>query len=283
MTVIGDRSSPIEPSMRTWVSCLLLAAFISGCAAAPPLPPTKGFQALRSDPRILHEPGADQIAERVAQCLPQAVSQIESAHRRPFAQPVQVHVCATETCFSNHVNSPNVSGATVPDNQVFLSPRLFDTEAHRLPMILTHELSHLHLGQQIGHFTHRVPVWFHEGLAAYASNGGGADYATEEEARSALRQGRVFSPALLDNEHTRHKAEHWRLSPYLFYRQAMMFMQHLRHTSEERFEEFLLRVQDKEDFAHAFGNAYNMGLDEAGQRFIQGFAMDAAAPAAPTQ
>lgn len=265
---------------------LAIALASAGCATpAAPLMAKTGkppFEPLAADPRVMYEPGGAELAARVAQLMPQAVQQVEAYHYRAFAQPVTVHVCASEACFEAHVASKNVSGATVPDNRVFLSPRLFDREAHRLPMILTHELSHLHLGQQIGHFTHRVPVWFHEGLAACASNGGGADYASEDEARAALRQGRGFAPATLDSADMRHKAEHWQLSPYVFYRQAMMFVDHLKQTGEERFRDFLLRVQDQEDFSLAFGNTYNMSLDEAGQRFINGFTLDAAAPASPT-
>lgn len=273
--------------MRARLFILLLVVFSAGCATPsgprPAQPGKTPFEPLAADPRVLHEPGAAELAERVAQLMPHAVQQVETFHYRAFAQPVTVHVCASDACFAEYVASKNVSGATVPDNQVFLSPRLFDREAHRLPMILTHELSHLHLGQQIGHFTHRVPLWFHEGLAAYASNGGGADYASEDEARTALRQGRAFAPATLDTADTRHRAEHWQLSPYLFYRQAMMFVGHLKQAGEERFRDFLLRVQDKEDFALAFGSTYNMSLDEAGQRFINGFTLDAAAPASPIQ
>lgn len=272
--------------MTRALTLLVLMLAGAGCATPsaqrPGQPGKAPFEILAADPRVLHEAGAAELAERVAQWMPQAVRQVETFHYRAFAQPVTVHVCGSDACFAEHVASKNVSGATVPDNRVFLSPRLFDREAHRLPMILTHELSHLHLGQRIGHYTHRVPVWFHEGLAAYASNGGGADYASEDEARAALRQGRTFAPATLDTADTRHKAEHWRLSPYLFYRQAMMFVDHLKQTGEDRFRDFLLRVQDNEDFSLAFGSTYNMSLDEAGQRFINGFILDAAAPASPT-
>jgi hypothetical protein len=269
------------------LAALLLVVVSAGCAtpAAMQQPALTGharFEPLASDPRVLYEPGAAEQAERVAQLMSQAIQQVESVHYRAFAQPVTVHVCGTEQCFADHVMSRNVSGATVPDNQVYLSPRLFDREAHRLPLILTHELSHLHLGQQIGHYSYRVPVWFHEGLAAYASNGGGADYASEDDARAALRQGRAFTPAALDSPDTRHKAEAWSLSPYLFYRQAMMFVQHLKQSGEERFRDFLLRIQDREDFAQAFASTYNITLDEAGRQFAHQFMPDAAAPAAPT-
>ena len=274
------------PTPLAWLPVVLLIGLASaGCATTTKQVPGSqakvDFQALAADPRVLYEPGAGELAERVARLMPLAVQQVETLHYRAFAQPVKVHVCGSDQCFAEHVASTNVSGATVPDNQVFLSPRLFDREVHRLPMILTHELSHLHLGQQIGHYTYRVPIWFHEGLAAYASNGGGADYVSDEEASTALRQGRAFSPAVLDTATIRHKAEYWHLSPYLFYRQAMMFVDHLRAVGEEHFRDFMLRIQDKEDFALAFGSTYNMTLDEASQAFVEKFTLDAAAPALP--
>jgi hypothetical protein len=271
-----------------WSRVLLwlgIAALGAGCATAPRPDLRAGgrFETLAGDPRVHFEPGAEQQALRVADLMPQAIEQVEAAHYRPFAAPVAVYVCGTERCFSDHVTSSNVSAATVPDNLVFLSPRLFDREAPRLPMILTHELSHLHLGQQIGHYTFTVPVWFHEGLAAWVSNGGGADYASEDEARQALQAGRAFDPATLDTPGTRHRADFWKLSPYLFYREAMMFLDHLKQSGEDRFRDFLLRVQDRQDFAQAFGSTYNMSLEEAGRQFRKAFAPEAAAPASPTQ
>jgi hypothetical protein len=268
-----------------YVAALVVPLLGGGCATTRPPAVTSSseFEPLAADPRILYEPGADALAEQVAQLLPQAVRQVEASHYRPFAQPITVHVCGSERCFTENVMSKHVSGATVPDNRVFLSPRLFDREAHRLPMILTHELSHLHLGQQVGHYTYRVPVWFHEGLAAYASSGGGADYATDEEVRAAVSEGHFFAPATLDTPNMRHKAEYWQLSPYLFYREAMLFLDHLKQSGEDRYRDFLLRVQDNENFALAFSSTYNMSLDEAGRLFVGSFGLDAAAPAAPLE
>lgn len=273
-----------KPTLLVW---LCVAALSAGCATQsrpiPGITSTAPFETLASDPRVRFEPGADQQARRVADLMPQAIQQVESAHYRAFTQPIAVYVCGTERCFSDHVTSSNVSGATVPDNLVFLSPRLFDREAQRLPLILSHELSHLHLGQQIGHYAYTVPVWFHEGLAASASNGGGADYASEDDARQAVQHGRAFDPATLDTADIRHRADFWKLSPYLFYREAMLFLDHLKQSNADRFREFLLRIQDRQDFALAFASTYNMTLDEAGRQFLKAFAQEAAAPASPTQ
>lgn len=268
------------------MSLRLAAAFLAatllelGCALAPQRPAVP-FTALEEDPRVRFEAGAEDYARRVAALMPQAVAQVEQAHYLPFADAVTVHVCGSESCFEAHVKSRNVSGATVPDNRVFLAPRLFQQEAGRLPMILAHELSHLHLGQRLGHYTHEVPVWFHEGLAALASGGGGADYASEAEARAALAAGQAFSPATLDSAEHRHRAEDWGLSVHVFYRQAMMFLQHLKAESEARFHDFLLRVQARENFAESFSRTYNRSLIEAGQRFLEAVTPVAAAPALP--
>lgn len=269
------------PVVKRLIPALLtLTALVTGCALQP-VNDRHGLAALAADPRVRFEPGAEDFARRVASLLPQAVERVEAAHYLPFAEPVVVHVCGSEECFNAHVVSRNVSGATVPDNQVFLSPRLAGREAHRLPLILTHELSHLHLGQRIGHYSPAVPVWFHEGLAAYVSEGGGAEYASEEEARAAIQAGHRFSPETLDAPGKRHRAEAWNLSPWLFYRQAMMFVQHLKDTGEAAFRDFLLRVQAGEDFAAAFADTYNMSLGEAGRQFFETLTTTAAAPAAP--
>lgn len=251
---------------------LLLAAVVvialGGCASAPQ-PGPGGFLPLPQDPRVRHEAGAEIQAEQVAALLPEAIRQVETTHQRPFAAPVLVHVCGSDTCFRNHVTRTQVSAATVPVNRVILAPRLFGPERHRLAAILTHELSHQHLGQQIGHYTPAVPVWFHEGFATLAANGGGADYATDEEAIAAVRAGRMFDPAARDSTTQRHLAEHFQLSPFVFYRQAMLFLRELREASHAAFSAFIGAVQDGEDFATAFATAYNTDLADAGARFAQ--------------
>ncbi len=253
--------------MRRWgLSAALFA--LTGCASTPPTGPTT-FLSLMQDPRVQFEAGAQAQAEQVAALLPAAIRQVESAHGRAFVAPVTVHVCSSERCFRDHVTRTQVSAATVPVNRVILGPRLFGPERHRLAAVLTHELSHQHLGQQIGHYTPAVPVWFHEGLATLAANGGGADYATDEEAIAALRAGRVFDPAARDSATQRHQAEHFQLSPFVFYRQAMLFLRQLREASQAAFMAFLGAVQDGEDFAAAFASAYNIDLAEAGARFVQ--------------
>ena len=247
----------------------LCATFVlSACATVPP-PKNDAFISLATDHRVRYEPGSENAANQVAALLPAAIAQVEAAHGRAFLGSVVVHVCGTTDCFKRYVHTPNVSAATAPVNRVFLAPQLFGRELHRLAGILTHELSHLHLGQQIGHYTHTVPAWFHEGLASFAANGGGADYASNEQAIASLRQGQAFDPEQRDSGIKRHTADHWGMDVFIFYRQALLFVNFLRQESATSFQSFLRAVQDNQDFDLAFGNAYNRPLKEAGERFRQ--------------
>jgi hypothetical protein len=57
-----------------------------------------------------------------------------------------------------------------------MPPVLFSRQRQRLPALLTHKLSHAHLGSwmsQLGFW--RLPQWFKEGLAVLVSGGGGAE------------------------------------------------------------------------------------------------------------
>jgi hypothetical protein len=274
--------------MRASLFPLLFIALLSGCAVGPPLKPVDQFVPLESDPRVWYEPGGEIFAERVAAALPAAIAQVEAAQYRPFPRPVRVHVCATEACFANHVATSNLTAAVVPDNRLFLAPRLFTSEPYRLPAILTHELSHVHLGQQIGHFTHTVPVWFHEGLAAYVSEGGGAEYASEAQAVQAINSGKRFDPVVRDSSLQRNKADHWGLSIHLFYRESMMFVAYLKHVAADKFRNFLVGIENREDFDSAFVDSYHISIAEAGHAFFTSYASagavtrEAAAPS-PTQ
>ena len=247
------------------VWCITLLA---GCATTP-LPAVDQFLTLPTDARVRYEIGAEAFAAQVSTLLPQSIQQVETMHERAFTHPIEVFVCGSDDCFARYVRTPNLSAATVRDNRVFLAPQLYAREAHRLQPILAHELSHLHLGQQIGHYTANVPAWFHEGLATLASNGAGADYATDEQAITAIRQGKMFAPEQHDSSAQRHTAAFWGLDVHTFYRQSMLFVRYLREQSATRFQGFLQAVQDNQDFDLAFGNAYNMPLREAGDRFRQ--------------
>jgi hypothetical protein len=225
------------------------------------------FEVLAQDSRIRYEPGAQPYAERVAALLPAAVAQVEAAHYRPFVGAVRLYVCGTEACFNSLVYTPKLTAAVVPDNRLILSPRLFMQESQRLNPILVHELSHLHLGLQIGHYDHSVPIWFHEGLATLAAAGGGAEYASDDDAIAAIKAGHQIMPAVRDSAIKRHRAEDWGLNIHVFYRQSWRMVSYLRQFDEDKFRQFLLKLQDNTDFDIAFSDAYTSSV----ARTLQGY------------
>lgn len=256
---------------------LLLAAalLLAGCAALPGHPDAgeklTGFRALEADPRVLHEPGAEAFAGRVGPLLPEAMARVEAAHELPFAAAPRVYVCGTDECFRAVVpEPPNLTAAVAYDNRLLLHPRLFDREPERLTPVLAHELSHLHLGQRIGHYSPAVPVWFHEGLASHAAGGGGADLITEQQAREAIRAGRHFLPAERHDAGARRDAAHWNLDMSLFYRQSLMLVEHLKARSDGAFRQLLQSIQRRTDFDAAFESAYGIGADALAEEFFRG-------------
>lgn len=116
-----------------------------------------------------------------------------------------------------------------------LSPSLFERESDRLPGILTHELSHLHLGQRLGHYTPWLPVWFHEGLATHVAKGGGAEFASDLQARVAWEEGRQVDFSRLDVPGRRHRAGEFGLNIHEFYRQSWRFVAYLEQRDPAAF------------------------------------------------
>lgn len=245
--------------MKPWFLLVCLAA-LQGCALTVSDPralkPLASFAPMASDARVWVEPGFEEYGERVAAALPEAKAQVEAAHYLPFAKTIRVNVCGTSECFRRYVLTPRLSAAVIPDNRLILSPNLNERERHRLPSLLAHELAHLHLGQRIGHYHSALPVWFHEGWASLAANGGGADYATDAQAFAAIGDGRRVNLLVRDTYDRRHRASASRLSIHEFYRQSMLLVGWLRDHDEERFRALVLAIQNNEDFDIAFWNVY---------------------------
>ncbi len=244
--------------MRGWMVFLVLG--LAGCASTVGAPramnPLDGFVLVAADPRIEFEPGFEAYAGRVAQILPEAVAKVEAAHYLPFYRSPHVFVCGTDACFKRYVATPRLSAAVVPDNRLILSPNLNGREHDRLEPLLIHELSHLHLGQRIGHYHATLPVWFHEGWASLTASGGGAEYITDAQAAAAIREGRRVDLTQRDTPDMRHRAPAFKLTIYEFYRQSMLLVGWLRRQDEARFRELVLAVQDNQDFEIAFWDIY---------------------------
>src|SRR5215831_8153117 len=265
----------------------LIVIVLAGCALQPQRNAAVDlaqFETLATEARVRYEPGAQARAARVAELLPEAIAQVEAAHYRPFAEPVVVYVCATNDCFDRRVpGAARFTAAVIHENRVLLAPRLFEREEQRLYPILVHELSHLHLGQRLGHYTMRIPVWFHEGLASLAAASGGADLVSEDEARRAIATGENFLPDARHDETRRKYADQWHLRISMLYRQSMMLLADLRSTSEERFRQLLLSLQQNVAFDEAVNAAFGSDALELALKFfseIRCARVECAAPAA---
>lgn len=260
------------------VCAIAVAMLLSGCAA-PGLRHEElraaGFIALAADARIWHEAGAEAAAARVQPLLQGAIARVEAVHGLPFRSPPRIYVCATDACFTRLVKTPGVTAAVVADNRLILSPRLFGPEATRLPGILVHELSHVHLGQWLGHYTPWVPVWFHEGLATLAAEGGGADTVSDGATCAAWRKGLRVDFSRRDVPGRRHRAEAYGLSLPLFYRQSWRAVALLRAHDPDAFRRWLLALQAGEDFHIAFADAYNADLATLARALLEGALMTA--------
>jgi len=265
----------------------LMVLLLAGCAVHPRRDAAVDFarfETLAADERVRYEPGGQAYAARVAELLPDAILQVESAHYRPFAGQVTVYVCATSDCFDLRVpGAGRFTAAVIHDNRVLLAPRLFEREPGRLYPVLVHELSHLHLGQRLGHYTMRIPVWFHEGLASLAAASGGADLVTEDDARRAIVVGAYFLPDAAHDETRRKYADQWQLKISMLYRQSMMLLADWRSTSEERFRALLVSLQQRAPFDEAVNAAFGASALDLAWRFFGGIRceqLECAAPAA---
>lgn len=270
---------------------LLVPAVLSGCATTAGDPrarqPMQGFAPLPEDNRVWVEQGAEDYGRRVSEKLDAAIAKVEAAHYLAFAETPRVHVCGSDTCFKRYVLTPRLSAAVIPNNRLILSPNLYGRESWRLENLLVHELAHLHVGQRVGHYHYNIPVWFHEGWASLTAEGGGAEFATDEQALEAARTGKRIDLSVRDVPDKRHRAGAFGLDIHLFYRQAMLVVAHLKRMDPDGFRRLVMAVQDNQDFEISFWNIYGAGperfLADALQTSPQSGDNRAAAPSAPEQ
>jgi hypothetical protein len=162
-------------------------------------------------------------AERVAEFYDECRAGLESSLGFPVA-PMRVICIANEADYSAYTAAPGSRGCSTVLGDVCLSPRIED-EREELRRIVTHEMTHAAVQQQLGVWTYlrHSPAWFDEGLAVSLSGGGGAEKVTPGEARQAIRDGRRFDPSRMGKVY----ADSFDLSPHLFYRQSALFVDFL--------------------------------------------------------
>ena len=177
----------------------------------------------------------------------------------------------------------NGTGSTVPVGvtvfgRVNLSPKLFGPQHQRLRAILTHELSHAHIQGWIGEYDYLcLPTWFKEGLAVMLSDGGGAEFVSEDEARTAIQRGEKIvindaSSQLKATDVPLEKEPQNRPPWYpvvLAYRQAGMFVNYLRESDRPAFDRMMQAILDDHSFADAVAAGYHDDERSLWEKFIK--------------
>jgi hypothetical protein len=235
--------------------------------------------ALSENSRIHYRPGADEYARDVSVLLPAAIARIETVHGRPFAHPVVVGVYATPEAYAaaNGLGSAQPVGVTF-FGRVNLSPALHWPQHRRLRAILTHELSHAHIQGWISANAYvRLPNWFKEGLAVMVSEGGGAEFVSEEEARAAIKRGESITIDDTGSLSTLVEVRFERAPPWatpshltlLAYRQAGMFVAYLHESDAPGFARLMNAILDRHPFAEAVTVGYRQDVHSLWQKFVQ--------------
>ncbi len=130
---------------------------------------------------LFEGPGDEELARRALDLLEAAYWRITTA-LSTFPDRTVTVILYTEEQFRDITRSPDWAAAAY-DGRIRLPVRGVGTNVRELERVLAHELAHA-LIQAIA--PRGVPTWLHEGLAV-TFEGGGAEWADEELARSSTR------------------------------------------------------------------------------------------------
>lgn len=229
---------------------------------------TDHFITHSKDSRVLYEQGANKFADHIVSILSQSIHQVENRQYRHFVRPVKVYVCASKESFYKLYGVKCKAGV---NNKLLLSPILMN-EPENIQLYLAHELSHLHLYQQLGLLKMRkLPTWFKEGLATFVSNGGGAQTVSENEAIESIVNGKHFIPTSAGyfGFFNQNSSADNVLSHHMRYRQYMIFVSFIKNHDEKKFKRFLLSIQDSVNLSESIKKTYDKTLDQLWRNFIK--------------
>jgi len=251
----------------------ILVALLSGCGlirgGIANFQSLEGFIKLSDDSEIYYEDGSIDIAANVKQYLPDAIIEVERKQFEPFKESLHVYVCASKESFSKYSGSPEMARGAVFNNNVYISPKAVETGT--LKAILTHELSHLQFHHYLGNlkYASNIPPWFQEGLAVYASGGGGAEKVTYEMAKKSILSGHSFAPNDSGSLIFPRSASTFGLKPQMFYRQSSMFVGYLHDSYPTGFKSFMSNLLDGAEFKAAFEDSFGQPINRAWEGFIK--------------
>jgi hypothetical protein len=223
--------------------------------------------ALADDPRVRYEPGAENLARLVAPGLPEAVATIERVQGRPFKR-VSVYVFASSDGFAAYGASGGRERGISWGGRTFIGPRAIE-QPDTIGLLVAHELSHAHLQQWMNMIDFaRLPSWFREGLATYASGGGGAETVTDDEARQAIRDGRRIIPISSGSLFVQGSIVQDGVPARLAYREASLFTAFIARNSRGGLRALIDDLINGKPFAEAVETRLGMTVDGAWRQFV---------------
>jgi len=229
---------------------------------------TDALQEWPSDARVKYEIGAELNAQIVVDNLDRSIAKIEEKHYSQFIKPINIYVLANISSVEAYCISPKV-GACVSNQRLFISPKPENTP-QRIPRLLLHELSHLHLEQHLGLYKSllSVPSWYSEGLAVYTSDGAGAENISKEDASNSIIIGKTFEPVEEGSILFPKTARDYDLKPHMFYRQSEIFVNWLHDSNPEKFKRFNLEIQNGKTLGESVLFVYGITVKNMWEQFV---------------
>ncbi len=224
---------------------------------------------LKTDQRILIEPGLDERGLKISEKLDSAILVVNNYLGTPFSKPIYITLCATQESHVKHCGDYKISSGMMNWSRVFISPLAF--ERHSEIPILVHELTHLHTCEKIGifKFIGNIPAWFSEGLAVIVSNGAGAEDYSDSAAIVWINQGKNFTPTKNGN-FIKTSAQNDEALPWdMFYRQTSLFVDYLDKSNPIAFKSLIKDIENKIDFNDAFKSNYKKTEQEEFENFLK--------------
>ncbi len=210
------------------------------------------------------------LANEAEKYLEKSLDVVEKAQYRKFTKPINIYAVSSLDSLEKYCGYRFVLGCVV-NEKVFLSPRILTQPTGTLPRILTHELSHLHIIQQLSMFELvSIPTWFREGLAVYVSTKIESDAKLDfKEAEIKIKEGNSFYPNKKGSIIFPKSHVSFGLSRSIFYRQVASFVKFIHLNNKAGFEKLLLSIQEGKEFSVAFQSDIGTTIDLKWSSFVK--------------
>jgi len=256
--------------MRKYLIVAVFVMLLGGCAnikaVGAMMRSTDHFIALKSNPSIRYEAGAEEYANLISEYLDKSVQVIKD-RQGDFADGVMVFVPNTIESFVKYCAGP--VRACVMGDRVFVSPKLMNQKKNILKLLI-HELSHLQFKQYVGLWNYQlhVPGWFGEGLATYVSDGGGAERISKEQARKAILSGNLIEPTGSGGLLFSRSGIGSITDGQMFYRQSAMYVEWLYTQRPDDFHSLIELLRKGKTLDEAMFEVYGYKVKAGWGKFI---------------